>query len=128
MIQLTIEQSFEFYLSSLKRCGFHLLELTNDEIYYQIFDEFATEYPASLSEYTLERLENEGRITSTIRELSKMLQERLLKVDNTLQWNVDSLRASKEWQEILYLSDEIKKLVYRYSRDVWGIELENNPD
>jgi hypothetical protein len=124
MIQLTIEQSFDFYLRSLKRCGLHLLEKTDNKIYYQIFDEFAIEYPASLSNYTLERLESEGIITSTIHELSKLLEVRLSKIDNTSQWNVGSLKHSEEWRDILQLSDEIKKLVYQYQRDVWGIELD----
>ena len=102
----------------------HLLEKTNDEIYYQKLDEFATEYLASLSEYTLERVESEGIITSSIHELSKLLQVKLFKMDNTPQWNVESLKHSEDWKDILQLSDEIKKLVYQYHRDVWGVELE----
>jgi len=124
MIQLTIEQSFDFYLNSLKRCGLHLLEMTEDEIYYQIFDEFATEYPASLSQYTLDRLESEGLIDSQVSELSKLLQKKLLEIDNTDHWDIDKVKHSEKWKKILELSDEVKKLVYQYQRDMWGIELE----
>ena len=124
MLQLTIEQSFDFYLKSLKRCGLHLLEKTYDETFHQIFEEFAIEYLASLGKYTLDRLEGEGLITSSIYELSKLLEAKLSKIDNTSQWNVDSLKHTKDWKDILQLSDEIKELVYQYHWDVWGVELE----
>jgi len=64
----------------------------------------------------------------SIYDLSKSLQMKLLKIDNTKQWNINELRYSEQWKEILELSDEIKKKVYQYQRDVWGTELDYTLD
>lgn len=114
MIKLTIEQSFDFYLGSLERCGVHLLEMVEEDIEYEIFEEFETEHPASLSRYTLDVLESNGIIDENIAQLSKELQTKLLILErgNSL-WNVDALKKSSKWKEILQLSDEIKELIHR---------------
>jgi len=114
MIKLTTEQSFDFYLTSLERCGMHILELTNNEIEYQIFEELAMDYPGSLSKYTLTVLEESGIIDENIAHLSKDLQTKLLILERgNLLWNVDALKKSAEWKEILQLSDEIKELIHQ---------------
>ena len=114
MIKLTTEQSFDFYLTSLERCGMHILELTNNEIEYQIFEELATDYPGSLSKYTLTVLEESGIIDENIAHLSKDLQTKLLILERgNLLWNVDALKKSAEWKEMFQLSDEIKELIHQ---------------
>lgn len=113
MIKLTTEQSFDFYLTSLERCGLHMLKLANDEIEYQIFEEFTTEYPASLSEYTLNVLIENGIIDANIAILSKSLQDKLLELNGSSLWNTKSLKVALEWKGILQLSDEIKELIHQ---------------
>jgi len=114
MIKLTTEQSFDFYLTSLERCGMHILELTNNEIEYQIFEELAMDYPGSLSKYTLTVLEESGIIDENIAHLSKDLQTKLLILERgNLLWNVDALKKSAEWKEMFQLSDEIKELIHQ---------------
>jgi len=114
MIKLTTEQSFDFYLTSLERCGMHILELTNNEIEYQIFEELATDYPGSLSKHTLTVLEESGIIDENIAHLSKDLQTKLLILERgNLLWNVDALKKSAEWKEMFQLSDEIKELIHQ---------------
>jgi len=114
MAKLTTEQSFDFYLTSLERCGMHILELTNNEIEFQIFEEFAMDYPASLSKYTLNVLVENGVIDENIVHLSKEFQTKLLIIErgNSL-WNVNALKESLEWKEVLQLSDEIKELIHQ---------------
>ena len=112
MIKLTIEQSFDFYLTSLGRIGMHILKVTDKEIEYQIFEEFETEYPAALSKYTLDVLEECGIIDTNIVKLSRELQTKLLifERENSV-WNVEALKDSSKWKEILQLADEIKGLI-----------------
>lgn len=111
MRKLTTEQSFDFYLSSLERCTINLLQETDEVIGYEIFDEFTIEYPASLSKYTLEVLESNGIIDENIVCLSKELREKLLKLDGSLLWNINSVKKTSEWKAVLQLSDEIKGLI-----------------
>lgn len=56
MKKSTTEQSFEYYLSSLCMLGLHTINLSDEEIEYEIFEELAIDYPAALSPYTRELL------------------------------------------------------------------------
>ena len=113
MNKLTLEQSFDFYIGSLERCGISILNLDDNEIVYQIFEEFNTEIPGSLSPYILDKLELAGVIDSEIKLLSKKLQEKFYQIKKKDLWNVESVKKFDEWRAILQLSDEIKELIYR---------------
>ena len=77
------------------------------------FEEFTTEYPASLSEYTLNVLEENEIIDKNITILSKNLQDKLLKLNGSSLWTTNALKATTEWKETLQLSDEIKELIHQ---------------
>lgn len=114
MKKLTLEESFDFYLTTLERCGMKTLNLSDEQIEHEIFEEFAIEYPASLSLYTRTILEDNGLIDENISQLSKKLQEKLLEIESTSSlWNTNSFKNSKNWREILELSDKIKGLIHQ---------------
>lgn len=113
MIKVTLQQSFDFYLGTLERCGIHLFKMSDKEIEYQIFEEFTTEYPGSLSRAMIERLEDNGIIDEEIAELSGELQTKLLWLNGTEMWDVESLKTELIWKEILLLSDRIKELLHQ---------------
>lgn len=114
MKKLTIEQSFEYYLSSLNRLGMYTINLEDDEIKHEIFEELAIDYPASLSQYTREVLEDNDIIDRNISLLSKQLQTKLLELERgEILWNVKAVKTTSEWKEVLQLSDEIKELIHQ---------------
>lgn len=78
MKKLTTEQSFEYYLSSLCMLGLHTINLSDEEIEYEIFEELAIDYPAALSPYTRELLVDNDIIDRELSLLSKQLQTKLL--------------------------------------------------
>ncbi|MBP1040110.1 hypothetical protein I6N95_03705 [Vagococcus sp. BWB3-3] len=114
MKKLTTEQSFDYYLSSLNRLGMNTINLEDKEIKYEIFEELAINYPASLSSYTREVLEDNDIIDRNISLLSKQLQTKLLELERgEALWNVKAVKTTLEWQEVLQLSDEIKELIHQ---------------
>ncbi|HAA0651096.1 hypothetical protein AJL15_08195 [Listeria monocytogenes] len=117
MKKLTTEQSFEYYLSSLCMLGMHTINLSDEEIEYEIFEELAIDYPAALSPYTRELLVDNDIIDRELSLLSKQLQTKLFELDGGILWNVKALRTAPEWKEILRLSDEIKGLIHQQWTD-----------
>ncbi|EAC8464847.1 hypothetical protein CAX48_09560 [Listeria monocytogenes] len=117
MKKLTTEQSFEYYLSSLCMLGMHTINLSDEEIEYEIFEELAIDYPAALSPYTRELLVDNDIIDRKLSLLSKQLQTKLFELDGGLLWNVKALRTTPEWKEVLRLSDEIKGLIHQQWTD-----------
>lgn len=114
MNKLTTEQSFEYYLATLNRLGMHTTNLEDDEIKHEIFEELATDYPASLSQYTRGVLEDNDIIDRNLSLLSKLLQSKLLELEREeVLWNVKAVKTTPEWKEILRLSDEIKDLIHQ---------------
>ncbi|CUK74985.1 hypothetical protein V8U58_000071 [Listeria monocytogenes] len=117
MKKLTTEQSFEYYLSSLCMLGMHTINLSDEEIEYEIFEELAIDYPAALSPYTRELLVDNDIIDRELSLLSKQLQTKLFELDGGILWNVKALRTTPEWKEVLRLSDEIKGLIHQQWTD-----------
>lgn len=109
---ITLGESFDLFLETLKHSNSSTLSLSDIEIENYLLEEFAIEAPAYLSQFTLERLENEGIIDSEIVNKSRQLQNRYLSMDAMKQWNANSIKSSKEWHEIFILSDEIIKMVH----------------
>ncbi|EAF0457306.1 hypothetical protein CD430_11410 [Listeria monocytogenes] len=117
MKKLTTEQSFEYYLSSLCMLGMHTINLSDEEIEYEIFEELAIDYPAALSPYTRELLVDNDIIDRELSLLSKQLQTKLFELDGGILWKVKALRTTPEWKEVLRLSDEIKGMIHQQWTD-----------
>lgn len=110
---ITIGESFELFLETLKHSNSNVLTLSDELIEYYLLEEFAMEAPAYLSEFTLDRLRNEGIIDEEILGKSKKLQSVYFLIDQMKVWNSLSIKKSSEWKEIFSLSDQICELIHK---------------
>lgn len=97
----------------MERFGRFILNLSDDQIEYQILEEYSTEFTAFLSEYTRNQLLDNGLTDDEINQLSKELQSKLLWIYGTDMWNVESLRSELIWKEAMLLCDHIKGLIHQ---------------
>jgi len=111
MMDITVNKLMELFVDTLQKCGMHLLEMSDEYIGYYIFEEFDSGAISFLHESSLLKLEKAGLITESISQKSAELRSKFMALQNTDQWNVDSVKCAKEWREILELSDEIKSLL-----------------
>lgn len=91
----------------------HTTNLSDEELEYKIFEEWAIDYPAALSQYTREVLIDNDIIDRDLSLLSKQLQTKLFELDGGVLWNAKALKTTPEWKEVLRLSDEIKELIHQ---------------
>ncbi|MFS0881492.1 hypothetical protein [Metabacillus niabensis] len=110
---ITIGESFELFLETLKHSNSNVLTLSDELIEYYLLEEFAMEAPAYLSEFTLDRLRSEGIIDEEILGKSKKLQSVYFLIDQMKVWNSLSIKKSSEWKEIFSLSDQICELIHK---------------
>ena len=103
----------EFYIDTLEKCGTYLLEMSDEDIEYNIFEEFDVGAISFLHDDTLSKLKEANLITEEISQKSSVLRSNFLLLQNTDLWNIDSVRNSQNWNEILKLSDEIKSLLHQ---------------
>ena len=101
----------ELFVDTLQKCGVHLLEMNDDDIGYYIFEEFDVGATTFLHDNTLLILRTANLINEEISQKSSELRSKFMNLQDTDQWNVNSVKSSKEWREILELSDEIKSLM-----------------
>jgi len=65
---IIIEESFELLLDTLSRFDEQKLNLNDDELTYEIFDDLDSEYHTFLHEWTVNRLFENDLIKSTLRD------------------------------------------------------------
>lgn len=89
-----------------------ILDLSNKEIETVVFEDLIVGVTSFFSKNNLIELKENGLIDGDIEEKAYLLREKILSIDNTDLWNVDSVRQSSEWLDIFELSDELKKQLY----------------
>lgn len=107
----TVKDLMIDFVDTLQQCGMHLLKMSDEDIEYHIFEEFDGGAISFLHENTLSELKKANLITEIMLQKSAELRIKFMALIDTEQWNVDSVKYSKKWREILELSDEIKSLL-----------------
>lgn len=101
-------ERYELFKEAMNHCGKFLLDLSDEDIAYHIFEEFDGDCTSFLNEKNLERLRLSNKITIEIVDMALELSSKFRALENTELWNVSSIRGNERWFEILELSDRIK--------------------
>ena len=112
MKTISVGQSFKLYMLTLNQCGMNILNMSDELIEYNILEEFIIGSTSFFSKFTLDRLLEHGLIDENIYNRSELLQQKVMKLDNSNLWNVESIKKDSEWKEVLELADKIKELIY----------------
>ncbi|EAC2402326.1 hypothetical protein AOU52_06510 [Listeria monocytogenes] len=109
MKKLTVGGKFDWYIDTLEKSGMFILELSNEEIETFIFEDFIVGITSFLSKNNLSELKANEIIDEDMEKNAYLLREKVLKIDNTDLWNINSVRQSSEWLDIFRRSDELKR-------------------
>ncbi|RWX02279.1 hypothetical protein [Flavobacterium cerinum] len=107
-MEIPLDKSYDLYIDTINDCGIFLLNKSDEEIEYRIFEEFIIGAHSFLYRGNLEKLNLAGYITKEVMDKSIILRDKVLLLDNTDEWNIFSVRTSKSWRDIMILADEIK--------------------
>ncbi|MDE6294122.1 MAG: hypothetical protein K2L88_05835 [Clostridiales bacterium] len=111
MKEISIREKYSWFCDTIKLCGTFILDSSDDDIEYNIFEEFDGDSISVLHPKTLDALLAAQYITEEIYTLSLRLAKSFRALDNTDLWNVSAVRTSKEWFSVLSLADEIHGLL-----------------
>ncbi|EAA0331593.1 hypothetical protein DYZ52_00561 [Listeria monocytogenes] len=109
MKKLTVGGKFDWYIDTLEKSGMFILELSNEEIETFIFEDFIVGVTSFFSKNNLSELKANEIIDEDMEKKTYLLREKVLKIDNTDLWNINSVRQSSEWLDIFRRSDELKR-------------------
>ena len=105
------KQLMELYIDTLKKCGLFLIKMSNEDIEYNIFEEFDIGVTTFLHDTVLQRLKAAGFIDDVIEEKSKYLRRQYLLLQNSNIYTVHAIKNDMRWRNLLKLSDEIKEML-----------------
>ena len=111
MVDIGEEKLMELFVDTLHKCGLNTLKMSDEYIAYSIFEEFDIGATSFLHMNTLSRLRASNMIDDKIVHKSSDLRNKYFHLQHGDQWNIESIKRSNEWMEVLKLSDEIKTLL-----------------
>ncbi|MBC2109010.1 hypothetical protein [Listeria innocua] len=107
--KITVGGKFDWFIDTLEKSGMFILELSNEEIETFIFEDFIVGVTSFFSKNNLSELKANEIIDEDMKKNAYLLRKKVLKIDNTDLWNINSVRQSSEWLDIFRRSDELKR-------------------
>jgi hypothetical protein len=111
MNSISIQELFTFYHDTLFRCSFQLRDQSDDEISYQIFEEFDIGIISFFHEASLNRLLEANLISEEIFKLSSSLREQVLELQDDGEWDIEYFRISDNWTGVISIVEKIKQIL-----------------
>lgn len=111
------EEMYQSFVFTLDLCGKFLLNVRDDVIKEFLFEDFDIGLKKYFFEDNLEMFLDEGWIKEEIKAKCMKLQSLFIdvKINHPQIWNVQAVRTSRLWREILDLADEINSLIFTIS-------------
>lgn len=110
MEKISTEELNSLFIDTINRCTYKLIYEKDDEIEYQLFEEFDIGATSFLHEYSLNKLLKKKFINNEIKKLSIKLRKLYFEIcEDDNYRNSESVRTNKKWHELLELSDTIRE-------------------
>ena len=108
------KDKYERFVFTLNQCGKFLVSATNEMIETCIFEDFDIGVRGDICDENLDLFIDEGWIDENIKENCLKLRSLFCDIQKKYPkiWNIQSVRTSNIWYEILELSDKIKSMLY----------------
>ena len=110
-MNISNKELMDLYVDTLQKAGMDIMSMSDEELEYNLFEEFDVGATSFLHEENLYKLQQANFLTESIVQKSKLLREKYFKLINARLWSADSVRSSKDWLELFRLSDEIKQMI-----------------
>lgn len=108
MKKLTLREQYDYFQDVFSHCGRFVLELSDEDLLYYLFEEFDTDAISFLNMETLVPLRENGYIDDEIVSMCQSLRELYFKFDPNTIWTAEEVRSSTEWLNLFCLADEIR--------------------
>jgi hypothetical protein len=109
MTEISTDQLYDLYLDAVGRCTSGLRNLTDEEIEYNLFEEFDVGAHSFLHDDNLTKLLHAGFIDDEMLAISREVRQRWLALQKR-SWSIEEVKTKKEWRELFELCDRLKLL------------------
>lgn len=110
MNKITIEQLHELYVDTAKRCSSEITALSDEEIEYNLFEEFDVGVRSFFHDDNLHKLLDGGMITKEIVLLSRDIRSRWIELNET-NWTISVIKSNPSWNQLFSSCDKLIALL-----------------
>src|SRR6267378_4316655 len=107
MTEISTAELYDFYRDTVGRCTSEVRNLTDEEIEYNLFEDFDVGAHSFLHDDNLTKLWEGGLIDNEMLAISRKVRERWLTLQKR-SWSIEEVKTKKEWQELFELCDRLK--------------------
>jgi hypothetical protein len=107
MPEISAAELYELFLDAVGRCTSDVRDRSDDELLYDLFEQFDVGAWSFLHVDSLAKLRNAGYIDDEMAATSHQVRARWLALQNESH-TVEDIRTRKEWQELFELCDSLK--------------------
>jgi hypothetical protein len=107
MNEISTAEVYNLYLDAIGRCTSELRNLTDEEIEYNLFEEFDVGAHSFLHDDNLTKLHQAGFIDDEMLVVSREVRERWLALQKRF-WSIEEVKTRQEWQELFHLCHRLK--------------------
>ena len=107
MSEISVAELYDLYLDTIGRCTSELLQGNDEELRYNLFEEFDIGAHSFLHDDNLTKLWHAGYIDDEMVKVSREVRGRWLALQ-TKVWEVEEIRNSKEWKGLFELCDQLE--------------------
>ncbi len=107
MTEIPVGELYELFLDTVGRGSSDVRNRSDEEILYDLFEEFDVGAHTYLHEDNLAKLRHAGFIDDEKVAVSKQVRKRWLALQNQ-SWTVEDIRTRQEWNELFGLCDRLK--------------------
>jgi len=107
MTEISTAELYDLYLDAVGRCTSQLRNLTDEEIGYNLFEEFDIGAHSFMHDDSLTKLRHGGFIDDEMLAISREVRKRWLALQKR-SWSIAEVKTWKEWQELFELCDRLK--------------------
>ncbi len=97
MSEISAAELYELYVDTVGRCTNDLLRMSDQDINYNLFEEFDVGARSYLHESALVKLRQAGYIDDEMLAASKKVREKWLALQNK-PWRIEEVKTKEEWQ------------------------------
>ncbi len=119
MKEISAEELYELYIDTIGRCTSDVLRKREQDINYNLFEEFDVGSWSFFHESALNKLRQAGYIDNETLASSKKVREKWLTLQNK-SWTIEEIKTKEEWQELFILCDLLKLRAKTFGEDFEG--------
>ena len=108
---LSLNEKYYYFKACFLKCSSSLLEKSDEEIKYTIYEDVVIDIVSFVHRDTLELFLSEGMIDLDIYYMSLSFREKFMDLERR-NFSAQKIRNSKDWKCLFSLSDEIITQLY----------------